>query len=97
MRTKRVVIILILSILTTGLLSAQTVPLRQIDFSGARISLAGPDSFYVRNVRFEDEGYAVTVSRDESGAWSVMELYAEAENLTPESLILDFATVSLEG
>lgn len=89
--------LLLLTVLLPVFLPAQSIPLREINFSDARISQAGPESFYIRNLGFQGERYAVSIGGDNSGAWTITDLYGESANITPTDLILDFATIRLEG
>lgn len=93
---KKVLLAVSLCLLTSSLLS-QSIPLRQINFNDARISLAGPEAFYIRNVGFEGDRYSVLLGPAEGGGWTVTNIYSESENLTPREMILDFATIRLEG
>ncbi|MFP4302159.1 MAG: hypothetical protein ACLFQZ_09045 [Spirochaetaceae bacterium] len=89
---------LLLFLLLAGtLLWAQSIPLREIDFEEAKISVAGPEAFYIRNVGFQGERYAVLIGRSTDDGWTVRDLYAESDNVTPREMILDFATIRLEG
>ena len=89
--------LLLLLLLTGALLWGQSIPLREIDFEEAKISVAGPEEFYIRNVGFQGDRYAVVVGRSSEGGWTVTDLYAESANLAPRDMILDFATIRLEG
>lgn len=72
-------------------------PLTAIDFSEAEISLAGPESFYIRNVALPDGTVAVVISLDEEGAWEVTDVLPEDHNLVPDDVVLEFATITALG
>lgn len=88
----------LLFLFVTFALQGQWAPsLADIDFSKSEISQAGPDSFYVRNVRLPDQTVSVTIALSDEGIWEITEIIPEGENIIPADVILDFATVQLSG
>jgi len=68
--------------------------LQAIDFADATISQAGPQSFYVRQVRINDSQYSLFVSRNSDGNWVVTRIIPESDNVLPPNVMLDFASVT---
>lgn len=69
-------------------------PLTAIDFADAEISLAGPESFYIRNVALPDGTVAIVLALDENGSWHVADVVPEDDNLLPDDVVLEFATIT---
>ncbi len=71
----------------------------EADFSKARISIAGPDSVYMRGIEYEGTRYsAVITAADESvETWQVTAVYEEEENMAPPSTVLDLADIKPVG
>jgi regulator of replication initiation timing len=90
-------VLLLLILLFASSLAGQNIPLREIDFSDAKISVAGPQSFYVRNLGFQGDHYAILLGPSDAGGWTITDIFSESENRTPRQAILDFATIRLEG
>ena len=87
----------LLCLLLPFLLWAQSSPsLSSIDFSDARISQAGPESFYVRNVVLPDQTVSLIIALNEEGSWEISEVVSESKNIIPANVILDFATVEVK-
>ncbi|WP_455382220.1 hypothetical protein [Salinispira pacifica] len=68
--------------------------LQAIDFSKATISQAGPESFYVRQVKIEGSEYSLFVARNSDGNWAVTKIVPESDNVLPPNVMLDFASVT---
>jgi regulator of replication initiation timing len=69
--------------------------LDSVDFSDARLSIAGPGTFVIRSVLMDGTRYSV-IFRDIGGNWVVSELAPESDSpLLPANVVLDFATVSI--
>lgn len=67
-----------------------------IDFSEARLSIAGPSAFLIRSVRIEGAAYSV-LFKEQDGNWVVTELIAqEGDPVLPDNVVLDFARVTIE-
>ncbi len=71
----------------------------EADFSKARISIAGPESVYMRGIEYGGTRYsAVITAADESGeTWQVTAVYEEEENMAPPSTVLDLADITPVG
>lgn len=74
--------------------SAPAPNLQAIDFGDATISQAGPESFYVRQVKIDDSQYSLFVSRNSDGNWAVTKIVPESDNVLPPGVMLDFASVT---
>jgi small-conductance mechanosensitive channel len=72
-----------------------TPDLADLDFSNAAVSLAGPGSFYIRNIQTADGSYSIRLSAGDDEVWRVAEVYPESANLLPEDVVLDVATVEI--
>jgi hypothetical protein len=69
--------------------------LDSVDFSDARLSIAGPGTFVIRSVLMDGTRYSV-IFRNIGGNWVVSELVPESDSpLLPANVVLDFATVSI--
>jgi regulator of replication initiation timing len=69
--------------------------LESVDFSEARLSIAGPGAFLIRSVYLDGVSYSV-IFRDDGGTWVVSELIPEDNQpLLPADVVLDFATISI--
>ena len=92
-----------LSLFLVGLLLAplswgETTSLKNIDFSRAQVSLAGPSSLYIRSVEADGARFSLYVERDpESLDWKIGKILPEEKNALPEDLILDFAMLKAVG
>ncbi len=75
--------------------AAQTPDLAEVDFSDAAISLAGPRAFYIRNIQTGTGSYSVRLSAGEDDVWRVVETYREQDNLLPQDVVLDVASVKV--
>ena len=79
-----------------------------LSFDEAAISLAGPQSFYIRNIDTPEGRFAVRLSADggagssagSAGAgdpavavWQVVEVYPEERNILPRDVVLDTASL----
>ena len=95
--TRRTLIAFLLLVIPITLQSQATPSLSDIDFSMTQISQSGPESFYLRNVILPDQTVSITLSLREDGAWGITRITSESENLVPEGIILDFATVEVIG
>ena len=72
--------------------------LKNIDFSRAQVSLAGPSSLYIRSVEADGAKFSLYVERDpETLDWKIGKVLPEEKNSLPEELILDFATIKTVG
>jgi hypothetical protein len=67
--------------------------LSEIDFSRAHVSVAGPQSFYVRGLSVDGERFSVLVTPSENGTWAVERVVAEEDNVVPPQTLLDLASV----
>lgn len=62
-------ILMIALLLCACFVSAQAIDVSKLDFSQARVSMAGPDKVYVRSVMYDGQSVSVTLTYDgESGA-----------------------------
>lgn len=72
-----------------------------VDLSDSVISLAGPESFYIRNVIIDSETFSFTVTtvNDAGTSWKVENIYPSVSPLIPGDVVLDFASgrISDEG
>lgn len=76
--------------------AAQSLPAQQlseIDFSRAHVSVAGPQSFYVRGLVADGERFSVLVRPSDGGVWEVERVVGEDENIVPPQTLLDLASV----
>jgi hypothetical protein len=81
-----------------GSVPAQTIPpLTAIDFSDAKLSQAGPESFYVRNVIASGDRVSLTISLGDEGRWALTNIIPEEENQIPSDVVLDFVTIEALG
>ena len=71
----------------------------EVDFSKARISIAGPNSVYMRGVEYKDSRYSVVITAlDTDGeSWQVTAVYKEEDNMAPPSTVLDLAEITPVG
>lgn len=71
----------------------------EVDFSKARISIAGPNSLYMRGVEYKDSRYAAVITAlDTDGeSWQVTAVYKEEDNMAPPSTVLDLAEITPVG
>ncbi len=76
-------------------LVSQPESVSEADFTGTRISIAGPDKVFMRGIEFEGESYSALVQAldPEGNSWQITRLYLEKENLAPPAMILDLADV----
>jgi hypothetical protein len=94
-----------LALITALLLSVASLAFSQprslegADFSGARMSIAGPREVYLRNVMMDGSAYSVVVrAEDELGnEWKITEVYGADDDYAPEGLILDVADIEVTG
>ena len=95
----RTVLVIFLSFLAFFPLFSQPDSISRADFSNSRLSIAGPDTIYIRGIIYKGESYSALVrTMDEEGSkWQVTELYGEEENLAPADMFLDFVKVAPEG
>ncbi|TVQ22797.1 MAG: hypothetical protein EA382_11390 [Spirochaetaceae bacterium] len=80
-----------------GGLSPDAVRMADLELSGATISQAGPDSFYVRGVGIGGNTYSILLDQSAAGSWSVRTIVPEELNILPASAVLDFATLRVAG
>jgi hypothetical protein len=76
--------------------AAQSLPAQQlseIDFSRAHVSVAGPQSFYVRGLVADGERFSVLVRPSDGGVCEVERVVGEDENIVPPQTLLDLASV----
>ena len=97
MRSSHCLVILMYLLTVITILPAQEsvvdIDFDAVDFSQARLSLAGPNAFLVRSVKIQNETYSV-VFRESNGAWVASELRADSgSSVLPSNVILDFATI----
>ena len=88
-------LVLVLFLVSAALLGAQSPELAGVDFSDASVSLAGPRAFYIRNIATPEGRYAVRLSSEGGETWEVVEVYPEEDNILPQDVILDVATVQV--
>lgn len=71
----------------------------EVDFSKARISIAGPNSLYMRGIEYKDSRYAAVITAlDTDGeSWQVTAVYKEEDNMAPPSTVLDLAEITPVG
>ena len=71
----------------------------EVDFSKARISIAGPNSVYIRGVEYKDSRYSVVITAlDTDGeSWQVTAVYKEEDNMAAPSAVLDLAEITPVG
>lgn len=71
------------------------VDISTVDFSEARLSVAGPGAFLIRSVKLDGKSYSV-IFKEIDGSWVFAELTPESDSpLLPPNVVLDFATISL--
>ncbi len=87
--------VMVLFLVSAALLGAQSPELAGVDFSDASVSLAGPRAFYIRNIATPEGRYAVRLSSEGGETWEVVEVYPEGDNILPQDVILDVATVQV--
>jgi hypothetical protein len=94
----RIVPIFAVSLFVLTFVWGDNPSLAAIDFSEARITQAGPESFYIRSVGTPSGKLSLHISRDpRDGAWRIVEIIPEDRNILPEGMILDFATLRQTG
>jgi hypothetical protein len=85
---------LLIGLIIPMALFAQAVPpLTEIDFSDARVSQGGTESFYLKNVAVSDQTYSLTIALGDDGFWAVTDISPESDSAIPAEIILDFATI----
>ncbi|MFP4483968.1 MAG: hypothetical protein ACLFO1_03850, partial [Spirochaetaceae bacterium] len=87
--------VLVLILVSAVFAGAQSPELSGVDFSDASVSLAGPRAFYLRNIATPEGRYAVRLASDGGDTWTVVEVYPEEDNILPQEVILDVATVQV--
>lgn len=73
--------------------AAVALDLRELDYSAARVSLAGPAALYFRNVKKQGVPLALLFKRDATGVWNLAETSPDADNVFPEGTVFDFAQI----
>ncbi len=71
--------------------------LGELDFSQTRVSIAGPDRFYVRNVLLDSVAMSGTVELDSDGRWHIIEFFPSDRDRWDDNIILDFVEISTDG
>lgn len=71
--------------------------LGELDFSDARLSIAGPDRFYVRNVVLDDTAMSGLLQLGEDGRWYVQDFFPSSRDRFDLDLVLDFVEVTTDG
>jgi septal ring factor EnvC (AmiA/AmiB activator) len=71
-----------------------TASLSDLDFSNATVSLAGPESLYIRSVETDQGTFSFLLQPVEPGGLSVTQVIPEDQNLLPPTTIVDFATIT---
>ncbi|TVQ26394.1 MAG: hypothetical protein EA383_05360 [Spirochaetaceae bacterium] len=74
---------------------AQT--LEELDFSQVRLSIAGPEQFYVRNVMLDGTAMSGTIALGHDGRWYIVDFFPSDRDLWDENLVLDFVEVTTDG
>ena len=68
-----------------------------LEFSGAHLHVAGPDSFYIRGVGLGGRTVSLQIETTDGRSWAVTQVYDEDRNIVPRDMILDFATATRVG
>ncbi len=78
-----------------SIVDLRELDLESVDFSQARISIAGPGSFLIRSVQLDGQSYSV-IFEEAEGNWIVSQLIPEeSAPVLPANVVLDFATISI--
>ena len=94
MKKQIILIMLSLTIAVPVAVRAQSIPtLTEIDFSEAKITQSGPESFYLRNVKLPDQTVSLTISLNDEGYWKIGQIIPDSNNAIPIEAVLDFATI----
>ncbi len=83
--------------LTLGTLEVQGLAIKPalIDFSKAKVSLAGPNDVYVRQIRYAGTSFSVTLKYDGNLGLTIAGPYYAKGKLLPDSLDLSTTTLSV--
>jgi DNA repair exonuclease SbcCD ATPase subunit len=72
-------------------IQASNLNMDTLDFSNARLSLAGPNAFYLRDVDMGDVSIAMVFRREDDGIWRISEIFSDTNTTIPSNIVLDFA------
>ncbi|TFG62076.1 MAG: hypothetical protein E4H36_08830, partial [Spirochaetales bacterium] len=77
------------------ILTAQDIDITKADFSGAVLSIAGPDMIYIRGMVIEGAPVSILIRADdpEGNRWKLADVFTGGQDYSPESLSLEFASV----
>ncbi|NBC28727.1 MAG: hypothetical protein GVY29_01910 [Spirochaetes bacterium] len=92
-------VLMLLLAVPSGFGQAETseLELAALDFSEAAVSLAGPRAFYIRKIQTAEGRFSVRLASSEGETWRVVEVYPESQNILPNDVILDVATLEVEN
>ncbi|MFW6252969.1 MAG: hypothetical protein ACOC4F_03465, partial [bacterium] len=80
-----------------AVVSAGSQTLGELDFSDARLSIAGPDRFYVRNVVLENTSMSGVLQLGDDGRWYIEDFFPSSRDRFDRDLVLDFVEVTTDG
>lgn len=66
----------------------------RLDFSDARLSLAGPSALYIRSVKVDGIRVSLLFRKDGDEQWKLVETVPEEKNYFPTGTVLDFARLN---
>jgi cell division protein FtsB len=68
--------------------------LKSLDFTDARLSLAGPNALYIREVKVEGSKVSLLFRKGDQDQWKLVDMIPEDKNFFPQGLVLDFARLT---